>query len=1378
LNGPIGFLLCLLSLPLSAATFTVTSPLDSGPGTLRQAILDANALGAGPHTIAFNILPAGPHTIVPESALPVLTASETLLDATTQPGYTGAPIIEISGLALAGADGLRIDGAKSRVQGFAINRFSAAIDVTASGVQVMNNYLGLELDGLTVRPNFRGVFCNDCGALEIGSPAGNDRNVISGNIQGIYIAGGQGNNIIRSNYIGTDATGMFARGNYTGIDWTESRGRIGDAAAGGANVISGNREYGVQMTGLNFDASITHNLIGVAADGTTPLGNGFEGISLYASGTSISENTIAHKLGHGVMVVGLGHERNAIRHNSIHTNRLRGIALGDLGDPTPNDPRDADGGAYANNLQNHPVLTSAVWNAGSLTIRGTLNSIPNTAFLIDFFSNTACDPSGFGEGEVWRQTVQVTTNTNGDAPINVNFAYPGTGVITATATNRDAGETSEFSQCRTVTNALASTVQLDSATSSVEEGAGFATVIVTRSGSSAGPATVEVVTSAGTASTPDDYLPPASSLVVWNDGDGAPQTVLIPIVADGSFEPPEQFSVELRNATGAALGATKIATVTIEDDAGGNPMPADLSIGISTPSSVAAQGEPVTYEIITVNNGPNDATGVTMTSALPAQLLFTDITAPPGWACTTPASGANGTITCTSAVLPAANGTSAHFLVGTIVAFDATGSIVNNAAVSHLGTDPNPGNSFASSNATTVTPTIADLSVTKTTDRPKAAGRSVFPYTITVTNSGPGTASRVTMTDVLPPQLLFVSRVITTTAGTDFSCTTPEVNRSGTITCNADGMAPGATATLTLQVRVVESATTGTVRNTATVTSPTADPDTTDRSAAAPAVELVPGADLAISKDTTTTAARPGAIFDYRISIQNTGPSAADSVVLTDVLPADLLFESIGPLSGFTCTTPAAGTNGTVTCTAPTLPTLTVVSFTLRVRVAPGAGPGTVRNSATVTSSTLDQDDDDMTAAAFPVTLAPPAGAERRLDPNTAPPRNQTAPQVATTRENALAVWREDVVPVTQSGGTASIRGALFRPDAEGETLIEFAAPQQGTDVADPDVAAAADRYLVVWRESRPGQGRILARRIRIDGSFIDAQPLVLETGDALVCCSEAGDPRPAVASNGRDFYVTWVSASYEVRGIVVPAEGPVAGEPSGEPSILSHEADDRLRGHYDLAVVWTSAVYAVVWLDRIAEPGPPQQQSFGLRYVRVTSGGVLLDPQTNTIVGPAISSITATSFAGGAVVTVDYDEHGEFPASRQWCVGVVLLTASGEPGDLRSLRCDNAPGLIAAPALHSTLVPVAGGFQLVQPGRRNTPPFNEVPVRTSSADEALTSLSDPTVLDAVAREAAVANWQGSALLVYDRTDGESPATFRVFAFLMEGPGRGRAVRH
>jgi PKD repeat protein len=94
------------------------------------------------------------------------------------------------------------------------------------------------------------------------------------------------------------------------------------------------------------------------------------------------------------------------------------------------------------------VLTSATSDATNTIITGTLNSIPNTEFTLEFFANTACDPSGFGEGEIFLGSTVTTTNSSGDVSFTVTFtpAIPGEQFITATATDPN-GNTSEFSEC-------------------------------------------------------------------------------------------------------------------------------------------------------------------------------------------------------------------------------------------------------------------------------------------------------------------------------------------------------------------------------------------------------------------------------------------------------------------------------------------------------------------------------------------------------------------------------------------------------------------------------------------------------------------------------------------------------------------------------------------------------------------------------------------------------------------------------------------------------------------------------------------------------------------------------------------------------------------
>ncbi|HYC90121.1 MAG TPA: hypothetical protein VEO54_12975 [Thermoanaerobaculia bacterium] len=139
-----------------AATFTVTTAADSGPGSLRQAITDANA-NPGLDNIHFNIAPGGPQIIAVQSPLPVITDT-VVIDGTTQPGFTGTPIITLDGNGF--FSGLRINTtARSTVRGLVIVGFnggsgSGGIVVSGSGgALIAGNYIGVDASGMVARGN-------------------------------------------------------------------------------------------------------------------------------------------------------------------------------------------------------------------------------------------------------------------------------------------------------------------------------------------------------------------------------------------------------------------------------------------------------------------------------------------------------------------------------------------------------------------------------------------------------------------------------------------------------------------------------------------------------------------------------------------------------------------------------------------------------------------------------------------------------------------------------------------------------------------------------------------------------------------------------------------------------------------------------------------------------------------------------------------------------------------------------------------------------------------------------------------------------------------------------------------------------------------------
>jgi hypothetical protein len=344
--------------------------------------------------------------------------------------------------------------------------------VTIRGSGTMNNTLsgnkiGTDVSGTLALPNTAslGVFIRQ-------GASGNtiSNNLISGNSgRGIGIGDGpSNNNRVIGNYIGTNISGTLPIGNaWTGV--TIGMGGQYNVIGGNTpeehNLISGNGNYGVQIfsSGTMYN-TVSGNYIGTDVSGTAAISNAWDGVAIGDGAqynviggdtTPGAGNIIAFNVGDGVALAP-DVLNTPVLSNTIFSNGGLGIDLGGDG-VTPNDPGDGDTGA--NNLQNFPVLTSAISDAASTTIEGTLNSMPNTTFRLEFFSNTACDPSGFGEGETLLGSTTVATDGSGDASFTVAFLtlVPEGQFVTATATDPD-DNTSEFCQCLEVDDGISDPV--------------------------------------------------------------------------------------------------------------------------------------------------------------------------------------------------------------------------------------------------------------------------------------------------------------------------------------------------------------------------------------------------------------------------------------------------------------------------------------------------------------------------------------------------------------------------------------------------------------------------------------------------------------------------------------------------------------------------------------------------------------------------------------------------------------------------------------------------------------------------------------------------------------------------------------------------------
>lgn len=483
---------CLLGSIAQAATFTVTSTADSGTGSLRQAIFDANAAN-GADTITFAIPGSGPHTITLATQFPGISGA-LVIDGFSQPGSLGntrSPdegglnavlMIELVGN---GQTAFYTEGlnASLTVRGLAMHGFSEVIvgnngSMDASQVTVQGCYIGSSLDGDAVpgpNPGNSGSAVR-CGFsnCQIGGTEAWQRNLLSSNGGAAILADGPA--IIEGNLIGTDANGTQALPNGTNSNWggiilnPRAAARIGGANVAARNVISGNHPLGIgiwvpsaTVTALG-SIEIQGNFIGTDWTGTQPLPNGYldpqfaqfgggiqfrissnDQTPLVIGGFEAGEaNLIAYNNGGGIAAYDNNPgEAFDNRANVIHHNRGVGRANVDIGavGPTANDIDDADGGA--NGTQNYPEILSASQTGNQLTLSYRVDStIANSAYplRIDVFANRR---GGSGQ---WL-TQDIYPEQEAQAVRSITLLVPaGVRAIPFVATATDAqGHSSEFS---------------------------------------------------------------------------------------------------------------------------------------------------------------------------------------------------------------------------------------------------------------------------------------------------------------------------------------------------------------------------------------------------------------------------------------------------------------------------------------------------------------------------------------------------------------------------------------------------------------------------------------------------------------------------------------------------------------------------------------------------------------------------------------------------------------------------------------------------------------------------------------------------------------------------------------------------------------------
>ena len=308
-----------------------------------------------------------------------------------------------------------------------------------------------------------------------------------------------------------------------------------------------------------------------------------------------------------------------------------------------------------------------------------------------------------------------------------------------------------------------------------------------------------------------------------------------PTVAAGATASfPVVLNVPAGTASGTVITATaNVASPTPDSNPSNNTASAsctvatagqaDLAVTASGTPNPVSQGNNITYTQSVTNNGPATETNATFTDTIPANTTLVSFTPPPPaiWTCNSILFGATGTFTCTLNVgqtIP--SGTSVSFpLVVNVNPATASGTtITNTPTVASTVGDPISSNNSATVSTIVASPTQADVSIVKTASPEPVNQGTNLVYTLTVTNGGPAVALGVSVNDVLPSQVTYVS-----SAASQGSCV--YTSATTTVLCSLGSLSVGSSAVVTINVTANTFSSASTSSNTATVSSTTSDPN-------------------------------------------------------------------------------------------------------------------------------------------------------------------------------------------------------------------------------------------------------------------------------------------------------------------------------------------------------------------------------------------------------------------------------------------------------------------------------------------------------------------------------------------------------------------------
>lgn len=888
----------------------------------------------------------------------------------------------------------------------------------------------------------------------------------------------------------------------------------------------------------------------------------------------------------------------------------------------------------------YPTLSTSE-SGTTATFQAVLSAPPAADVTVGFTS------SDTNEGTVSPSTLTFTTgNWSTPQPVTItgvhDFAIDGTKQYSVTGVSSSADPNYNG---RAVRNVQVANADIDLAAISVSP---------TSVALAAGGAAVPVTLSLATRPASDVVVPLASSSaslsgpsVTFTNSDWSPRSVMVSAPASATAG---SFTI----VTGAPTTAdSSYVTIDPADVSGSISASADVALSMSGPPSATA-GANAAFGLTLTNNGPSNANAVALSDPLPTGATLVSIVQNSGSAFN--CSG-TGSIACTIASM--APGTATFTVTYKVDANAASGSMLANAAsVASSTSDPAAGNNNASASATIAT--SADLAVTKGGPGNVNAGSNIS-YTITVANGGPSDAQNVALSDPQPANTTFVSEA--QGSGPAFNCTT-----SGGVNCGIATLGAGASATFTIVDRVDASVPSGTtITNTASVASSTSDPSLGNNSQSSSATTAV-SADVAIAK-TGPPGAAAGSNVTYNVVVTNNGPSDAQNVSWSDVVPPATTYVSSSQASG-----PAFNCSGTSTlnCSVATLAAGTSAAFTLVDNVASNAADGsTITNTATVTVSSPDPVAANNTQSTSAIVSGATDLALTMSGPSTAI-AGSTVTYTSTLKNNgpntAFGVVLSDPLPaglalvsMTQTSGpsfvcsgsvscaiatlpasstaTFTLVARVGASVANGSTITNTASvtaaspdpvPGNETQTSSATVSASADLRVAITASASALAGTNISYDITLTNNGpSDAQSVVLNdllpAGTTFVSGTQASGPAFNCTTSG-SFYcsigtlASSASATFTVV-VAVPVTTPNGTTITNSAVASSITADPAPSNNTASASTVIDATVALT-MTKTASP-PPYTSGAPITYtIRVTNSGP--GDAANVVVTDVIPSGTA----------------------------------------------------------------------------------------------------------------------------------------------------------